>query len=142
MIKQIEGRRRFVKGNESQVILGVDGITGSTPLTRARCIQMQIDFHNERIMELEKELKSVGQACSEEMTRELWLETSLAEIFGDIELRFVNRMEEAGVLYLKDLLKLTRGQLMSLSNVGEKTIANVFKRLEEIGFSAKSSKPR
>ena len=43
-------------------------------------------------------------------------------------------MEEKGIFSVKDLLNTTRSELLSISNFGEKTLDEVYKSLEAIGF--------
>jgi len=65
------------------------------------------------------------------------LELPLAEI--GLCNRTVNCLEEKGVLTVNDLLHCTCEDLLSISNFGTKTLAEVFERLAEIGFHRKKS---
>ena len=60
------------------------------------------------------------------------LEMSTAEI--GLSDRTTNCLEERGIFTVHDLLKCTRSDLLSISNFGEKTLEEVFKALEKIGF--------
>ncbi|TWU28167.1 DNA-directed RNA polymerase subunit alpha C-terminal domain-containing protein [Bythopirellula polymerisocia] len=60
------------------------------------------------------------------------LEMSTAEI--GLAVRTTNCLEEKGVFTVDDLLHCTREDLLSISNFGEKTLDEVYKALEEIGF--------
>jgi DNA-directed RNA polymerase subunit alpha len=60
------------------------------------------------------------------------LEMSTAEI--GLSVRTTNCLEERGIFTVEDLLKCTRDDLLSISNFGEKTLEEVYKALEGIGF--------
>ena len=60
------------------------------------------------------------------------LEMSTAEI--GLAVRTTNCLEEKGVFTVNDLLHCTREDLLSISNFGEKTLDEVFKALENVGF--------
>jgi DNA-directed RNA polymerase subunit alpha len=60
------------------------------------------------------------------------LEMSTAEI--GLAVRTTNCLEERGVFTVDDLLNCTREDLLSISNFGEKTLEEVYKALESIGF--------
>lgn len=60
------------------------------------------------------------------------LEMSTAEI--GLAVRTTNCLEERGVFTVNDLLHCTREDLLSISNFGEKTLEEVYKSLERIGF--------
>ena len=68
------------------------------------------------------------------------LEMSTAEI--GLAVRTTNCLEELGVFTVSDLLNCTRDDLLSISNFGEKTLEEVYKSLERIGFFRDSKKPR
>ena len=61
------------------------------------------------------------------------LEMSTAEI--GLTVRTTNCLEERGIFTVHDLLRSTRDELLSISNFGEKTLEEVYKALEGIGFS-------
>jgi DNA-directed RNA polymerase subunit alpha len=61
------------------------------------------------------------------------LEMSTAEI--GLAVRTTNCLEERGIFTVNDLLHCTRAELLSISNFGEKTLEEVYKALERIGFS-------
>ena len=67
---------------------------------------------------------------SDEMAEKL--EMSTAEI--GLSVRTTNCLEERGIFTVHDLLNCTRADLLSISNFGEKTLEEVFKALEKIGF--------
>jgi DNA-directed RNA polymerase subunit alpha len=60
------------------------------------------------------------------------LEMSTAEI--GLTVRTTNCLEERGIFTVEDLLNCTREDLLSISNFGEKTLEEVYKALEEVGF--------
>jgi DNA-directed RNA polymerase subunit alpha len=60
------------------------------------------------------------------------LEMSTAEI--GLTVRTTNCLEERGIFTVNDLLHCTRDDLLSISNFGEKTLEEVYKALEGIGF--------
>ena len=60
------------------------------------------------------------------------LDMSTAEI--GLSVRTTNCLEEKGIFTVNDLLHCTRDDLLSISNFGEKTLEEVYKALESIGF--------
>ncbi len=60
------------------------------------------------------------------------LELSTAEI--GLTVRTTNCLEERGIFTVDDLLHCTRDDLLAISNFGEKTLEEVYKALEGIGF--------
>ncbi len=64
------------------------------------------------------------------------LEMSTAEI--GLTVRTTNCLEERGIFTVEDLLRCTPQDLLSISNFGEKTLEEVYKALEGIGFSRTS----
>ena len=70
------------------------------------------------------------------------LDLSTAEI--GLTVRTTNCLEEKGIFNVRDLLNTSRAELLSISNFGEKTLEEVFKSLEAIGFSrpTRDVKPR
>ena len=67
------------------------------------------------------------------------LEMSTAEI--GLAVRTTNCLEERGVFTVNDLLHCTRDDLLSISNFGEKTLEEVYKALEGIGFYRRGRQP-
>ena len=57
---------------------------------------------------------------------------STAEI--GLSVRTTNCLEERGIFTVEDLLHCTPQDLLSISNFGEKTLEEVYKALEGIGF--------
>jgi DNA-directed RNA polymerase subunit alpha len=68
------------------------------------------------------------------------LEMSTAEI--GLAVRTTNCLEEKGIFTVDDLLNTTREDLLSISNFGEKTLEEVYKALERIGFYRPRNQPR
>jgi len=66
------------------------------------------------------------------------LEMSTAEI--GLSVRTTNCLEERGIFTVEDLLQCTPAELLSISNFGEKTLREVYKALEAIGFSRRSDR--
>jgi len=66
------------------------------------------------------------------------LEMSTAEI--GLSVRTTNCLEERGIFTVEDLLHCTRDDLLAISNFGEKTLEEVYKALEAIGFMRKSKR--
>jgi len=60
------------------------------------------------------------------------LDMSTAEI--GLSVRTTNCLEERGIFTVNDLLNCTREDLLSISNFGEKTLEEVYKALEGVGF--------
>lgn len=66
------------------------------------------------------------------------LEMSTAEI--GLSVRTTNCLEERGIFTVQDLLNCTPDDLLSISNFGEKTLEEVYKALEGIGFYRKTKR--
>ncbi len=60
------------------------------------------------------------------------LELSLAEI--GLIVRTVNILEDEGIFTVEDLLSCTPERLLTISNVGEKTLETIYEALAKIGF--------
>jgi DNA-directed RNA polymerase subunit alpha len=69
-----------------------------------------------------------------ERTRDLSskLELSTAEI--GLTVRTTNCLEERGIFTVRELLECTPESLLSITNFGEKTLEEVYKALDKIGF--------
>lgn len=67
---------------------------------------------------------------SDEMAEKLQMST--AEI--GLSVRTTNCLEEKGIFTVHDLLHCKSADLLSISNFGEKTLEEVYKALEKIGF--------
>jgi DNA-directed RNA polymerase subunit alpha len=66
------------------------------------------------------------------------LEMSTAEI--GLSVRTTNCLEDRGIFTVDDLLHCTREDLLAISNFGEKTLEEVYKSLEGIGFYRKAKR--
>jgi DNA-directed RNA polymerase subunit alpha len=64
------------------------------------------------------------------------LDMSTAEI--GLSVRTTNCLEERGIFTVRDLLNSTPEELLSISNFGEKTLEEVYKALDGIGFHRKA----
>lgn len=67
------------------------------------------------------------------------LEMSTAEI--GLTVRTTNCLEERGIFTVNDLLHCTRDDLLAISNFGEKTLDEVYKALEGVGFYRDGRQP-
>lgn len=65
------------------------------------------------------------------------LDMSTAEI--GLSVRTTNCLEERGIFTVRDLLNCTREDLLGISNFGEKTLEEVYKALEAVGFFRSTS---
>ena len=68
------------------------------------------------------------------------LDMSTAEI--GLTVRTTNCLEERGIFTVRDLLNCRREDLLSISNFGEKTLEEVYKSLEGIGFFRPAREPQ
>ncbi len=66
------------------------------------------------------------------------LEMSTAEI--GLSVRTTNCLEDRGIFTVNDLLHCTRDDLLSIPNFGEKTLEEVYRALEGVGFYRKSKR--
>ena len=67
------------------------------------------------------------------------LEMSTAEI--GLSVRTTNCLEERGIFTVRDLLNSTPDQLLGIANFGEKTLEEVYKSLEGVGFFRRGRRP-
>ena len=67
------------------------------------------------------------------------LDMSTAEI--GLSVRTTNCLEEKGIFTVNDLLHSSREDLLSISNFGEKTLEEVYKALENVGFYRPERRP-
>jgi DNA-directed RNA polymerase subunit alpha len=76
----------------------------------------------------------VPASKAEEASRNLLekLDLSTAEI--GLTVRTTNCLEERGIFTVRDLLNTTRNELLGITNFGEKTLEEVYRALENIGF--------
>jgi DNA-directed RNA polymerase subunit alpha len=72
-------------------------------------------------------------------TQEERLQMSTAEI--GLSVRTTNCLEERGIFTVGDLLNTTPDQLLKIQNFGEKTLEEVYRALESVGFYRRGSLP-
>lgn len=72
---------------------------------------------------------------AEEKARQMreQLDLSTAEI--GLAVRTTNCLEEKGIFTVRDLLKSTPKELLSISNFGEKTLEEVYAALDKLGYN-------
>lgn len=68
------------------------------------------------------------------------LDMSTAEI--GLSVRTTNCLEERGIFSVRDLLNSTPGDLLSITNFGEKTLDEVYLALEKIGYCRPHRQPK
>ncbi len=69
----------------------------------------------------------------------LLLDESVNEI--GLPVRTTNHLEERGIFTVRELLNSSREDLLSISNFGDKTLDEVYKKLAEHGFVAPGYQP-
>ncbi|MDR1924413.1 MAG: hypothetical protein LBQ66_08560 [Planctomycetaceae bacterium] len=74
----------------------------------------------------------LNKSYAEQKKLEKKLELSMAEI--DLSVRTTNCLDDHGICTVGDLLSCSRAELLRISNFGEKTLEEVYKALEKIGF--------
>ena len=82
----------------------------------------------------------ISQAEEQAKIKREKLELSTAEI--GLTVRTTNCLEEKGIFTVRDLLKSTPKELLSISNFGEKTLEEVYIALDKIGYSRQSASPQ
>ncbi|QEG01562.1 DNA-directed RNA polymerase subunit alpha [Stieleria maiorica] len=65
------------------------------------------------------------------------LASAVAEL--ELDVRTVNGLEEAGVLYVSELIELTRAELDRIPNFGSKSVERIIQVLGEHGLALRSS---
>lgn len=85
--------------------------------------------------------ENFGKVNGEKTEREI-LEAQLAMSTAELELkpRICNALEEVGIRTVRDLLHSTREQLLSIPNFSKRSLAEVFEKLETIGFVRQSKR--
>lgn len=61
------------------------------------------------------------------------LKSAVAEL--DLDLRTVNGLEEVGVLYVKELVQMTRAELKRVPNFGDKSVDRITAVLDKHGLA-------
>ena len=74
----------------------------------------------------------LNKSYAEQKNLEKKLELSTAEI--GLTVRTTNCLDEQGICTVGDLLACRREDLLKISNFGEKTLEEVYKALEKLGF--------
>ncbi len=74
----------------------------------------------------------LNKSYAEQKELERKLEMSTAEI--GLSVRTTNCLDEQGICTVGDLLGCRREDLLCISNFGEKTLEEVYKALEKLGF--------
>lgn len=74
----------------------------------------------------------MNKSYTEQKALEKKLEMSTAEI--GLSVRTTNCLDEQGICTVGDLLACRREDLLDISNFGEKTLEEVYKALEKLGF--------
>jgi DNA-directed RNA polymerase subunit alpha len=82
----------------------------------------------------------LGAAQDPSQSIEVRLQMSTAEI--GLSVRTTNCLEERGIFTVEDLLNCTREDLLAISNFGEKTLEEVYKALESVGFYRQGRGPK
>lgn len=75
----------------------------------------------------------LNQEWEAEQKRAKLLASAVAEL--DLDVRTVNGLEEVGVLYVRELVELTRGELEKVPNFGDKSVERIIRLLESHGLS-------
>lgn len=65
--------------------------------------------------------------------REAFLASAVAEL--DLDQRTVNGLEEVGIIFVKDLIKLTEADLGKVRNFGAKSVERIIQVLNEHGVA-------
>lgn len=76
----------------------------------------------------------VPLSAAEGQARDLKNRLSMSTAEIGLTVRTTNCLEERGIFTVNDLLHCTRDDLLSISNFGEKTLEEVYKSLESVGF--------
>ncbi len=74
----------------------------------------------------------LNKSYMEQKKLEKKLDLSTAEI--GLSVRTTNCLDEQGICTVRDLLACRRDDLLQISNFGEKTLEEVYKALENLGF--------
>ena len=82
----------------------------------------------------------LNKAYIEGIKLEKKLQLSTSEM--GLPVRTTNCLDEHGISTIGDLLKCTREELIAVPNFGEKTLEEVYKALEKLGFYRKGRKPK
>lgn len=75
----------------------------------------------------------VNQAWVTEQKKTEMLASAVAEL--ELDVRTVNGLEAIGVLYVNELVKLTRAELERIPNFGDKSVERIIRLLGEHGLT-------
>ena len=81
----------------------------------------------------------LNKSFSEQKDLEKKLEMSTAEL--GLPVRTTNCLDERGICTVQDLLNSKPEDLLTITNFGMKTLEEVYKALEKLGFYRKSREP-
>lgn len=81
----------------------------------------------------------LSQADEQARLKTQRLNLSIAEM--GLSVRTTNCLEETGIFTVRDLLNSTPKKLLAISNFGEKTLDEVYKSLEALGFYRDGCQP-
>ena len=59
---------------------------------------------------------------------------AMMEAEGYIDIRTLDCLDRSGIIYVKDLLNITEDKLMSIPNLGQRSINKIFIGLAAYGF--------
>lgn len=82
----------------------------------------------------------LNRTLAKEQELEKKLELSTAEM--GLPVRTTNCLDEQGISTVGDLLRCSREDLLAVPNFGEKTLEEVYKALEKLGFYRKGREPK
>ena len=82
----------------------------------------------------------LNKAYVDDLELQKKLQLSTSEM--GLPVRTTNCLDEYGISTIGDLLKCTREELIAVPNFGEKTLEEVFKALEKLGFYRKGREPK
>ncbi|MBC7318809.1 DNA-directed RNA polymerase subunit alpha [Candidatus Bipolaricaulota bacterium] len=103
-------------------------------ITPKEAVQEAVDIlqrHFSLLTKIEEKEETVTTAQDENLR-------PLAELGFDV--RICNLLKEAGIVTLGDLLAKTREEISDIHGLGEKTMAKLEQRLEELGYRLRSEK--
>lgn len=82
----------------------------------------------------------LNKSMLKEIELEKKLQMSTAEM--GLPVRTTNCLDEQGITTVGDLLRSSREDLLNVPNFGEKTLEEVYKALEKLGFYRKGREPK
>ena len=88
------------------------------------------------ILKMAKTRVPLNQEWELERKREKLLASAVAEL--PLDVRTVNGLEESGVLYVHELVKLTRVELNKIPNFGAKSVERIIHVLDQNGLAIRN----